>query len=1261
MMDDSSKELTNEEEIKNIEIDNIPFMHLAPQDDRIDSVFENAMNYAINCKDIKNVAITGIYGAGKSSYLKSYFLKGVETENLSQINCVNISLGTFATEKSKINTNAEISEKSKESIDDKNKVSSLNENETPILSALSKSSIDIDTKYSFPDDFDRQIEKSILQQLFFSVDSKKLPFSRIKRIQKKSILTSVLLSLAIVFLFLFYSNFTYISVDEESTKTLFSCLIDLFKNGNIWIKLLSVFSFASIVSILSFIFKGISNISINKLSIKNIEFDISKETNDSLLNKYLDEILYFFETTGTNIVIFEDIDRFQNTDIFPKLRELNILINNYEVIKKTGKVLFIYAVKDKLFENTTRTKFFDFIIPIIPVVHSQNAGAKLIEERDRIHSQNPTLFPNLEKELSNTFLESIGLYVTDMRLLLNCMNEFLVYFGYLINSNTFDINSKEKLNKKKLFSIILYKNLFPNDFEALYKDTGILYSALSSRKELIENQIKIIDEKLKKLDAEEKVFENTRILRKDEIDKLYIYAFLKSINYQINVAQINSSTFVNEMKTGSVRIAYAGYSTRDYTVNFKSIENQVNPKHSYDEIINDLYSGKETFAEQRRALLAKKEEIYSKTLKDVYIKKENDEMNFQMTIINFFITNGYIDEDYYCYITYFYAGAITKMDRTYLMNVKQGGNPNYSLELRNFENLINKMTDEDWCRPAILNNPLLNYLLQHNHTKLNTFIDTMLFYDCSNPFIEDQRFILQINSNLEYKEKFVNAINQATKKYSNWVDALFCKNDEFLITYILYTDNFDTKVLDFIIQNPRFLCRNLEDNELKEIACKFKKYNCKFTISNDLLQFNTSKMLEENCLFNIDEETLLSIIQMEKGEKAVEGLENFWGTLRNIENDTVLSYLNDNLERILILEFSFFHDVLNEPSNVLEELLNNENIRLSVILDIVDNNREKISSFESIKNRTVEIDETSSTLWNYLIIANRVQANWNNVMIFYKSMNKIHIPFAEYLNNEENCEQLCSIPINENIFNEDDYELLFKEMLQSSEINATVMEKYITIFHFDIDDISTLSIQEKFLPQLVKYDKLKYSIKNLSELRERNIELVPEFIKKGLSELFTDQDEIAFTLKDISSSLKKYAQEKDFCKKLMYSSLSCLKEELDYEDVIIFTDVIISHKFSEKIRNIDLVSVCRKIIEIQPERIIQFLCLQGKWLSNQEFLDIVMSMNNQYQNLFKPKTYYWSPEVNEVSEEFLILLKEKNVISNYTKNKDSFRISLKRK
>lgn len=70
---------------------------------------------------------------------------------------------------------------------------------------------------------------------------------------------------------------------------------------------------------------------------------------------HLDEILYFFQATDYDVVVIEDLDRFDTPDIFLKLRELNFLLNNSAVVGR--KIKFIYAVKDDMFKDSSRTKF----------------------------------------------------------------------------------------------------------------------------------------------------------------------------------------------------------------------------------------------------------------------------------------------------------------------------------------------------------------------------------------------------------------------------------------------------------------------------------------------------------------------------------------------------------------------------------------------------------------------------------------------------------------------------------------------------------------------------------------------------------------------------------------------------------------------------------------------------------------------------------------------------------------------------------------
>ncbi|WP_284077329.1 hypothetical protein [Acinetobacter nosocomialis] len=101
-----------------------------------DRVYTEMLKTALYQKGVKNIAITGPYGAGKSSVLRTF-----QESNPNWV-YLNISLATF-----KDPSNADTSE---------DKISKELEIEA--------------------------VEKSILQQLFYSVDQKTLPRSRLKRI-----------------------------------------------------------------------------------------------------------------------------------------------------------------------------------------------------------------------------------------------------------------------------------------------------------------------------------------------------------------------------------------------------------------------------------------------------------------------------------------------------------------------------------------------------------------------------------------------------------------------------------------------------------------------------------------------------------------------------------------------------------------------------------------------------------------------------------------------------------------------------------------------------------------------------------------------------------------------------------------------------------------------------------------------------------------------------------------------------------------------
>ncbi|MGL5412953.1 YobI family P-loop NTPase [Cetobacterium sp.] len=74
-----------------------------------------------------------------------------------------------------------------------------------------------------------------------------------------------------------------------------------------------------------------------------------------------------------------------------------------------NNIKFLYLLKDDIFILKDRIKFFDFIIPIIPVMDNSNSYDKILELFDKEY----------RKELNKYFLQDISLYIDDMRLLKN--------------------------------------------------------------------------------------------------------------------------------------------------------------------------------------------------------------------------------------------------------------------------------------------------------------------------------------------------------------------------------------------------------------------------------------------------------------------------------------------------------------------------------------------------------------------------------------------------------------------------------------------------------------------------------------------------------------------------------------------------------------------------------------------------------------------------------------------------------------------------
>ena len=391
----------------------LEYNNLAPIDDiPKDSEYLNALMWAFEDEKVRNIAISGPYGSGKSSIIETLLKNNKSIKKRS----ISISMASFASEvRNPPQTDDSESGRTKDPNDN---------------SSLRSEQVDM-----------HMLEEGILKQLFYKVDYSKIPQSRYRKIHK---INKVKVAFLLIYLILLSIITAFVFAHDKSGEF----ITKIWDAGAIFklTKLTSLLAFTliafpTLIIIINLIPRALSSIHIKEIKLPaNSSMETTQDA-DSIFNKNTDEIMYFFETTKYEYVFFEDIDRFNNIEIFVKLRELNTLINNYDKIKRKRRVRFIYAVKDDMFNCEDRTKFFDFIIPVIPAANATNVADEMIkmlkvEKSDKQH------------DISKEYIMDIAPFIPDMRTLLSINNEFIMYKMMLQKKQ--DLNLMDPMMRKSM-------------------------------------------------------------------------------------------------------------------------------------------------------------------------------------------------------------------------------------------------------------------------------------------------------------------------------------------------------------------------------------------------------------------------------------------------------------------------------------------------------------------------------------------------------------------------------------------------------------------------------------------------------------------------------------------------------------------------------------------------------------------------------------------------------------------------------------------
>ena len=637
------------------------------------STYSDEFEYIFSDADIRNIALSGQYGAGKSSVMKTY----EENQQAAGHNFVHISLANF------------------------------NEVET------GDDGIDGDETC--------QVEEKILTHLVHQLDINNAPKSRFKKTSDSDGLHDIILAVSIVL-------FAVLSI------LLLRWYGKAAITGRLFIRVM-ISAVAWMLLLFSFVYQAVRRESLTgvlrKLKFGDLEVDLSNDNKATPLDRYMDDIVYLINSSNKDVVVFEDLDRFGSVGLFEKLREINELANATR--KNKAPLRFFYLIRDGLFsEARDRTKFFDFIIPVVPFVDPSNAESILIQR-----------LKSVGVEIDQTFLYQLALFINDPRILTDILNEFQHYATAVLPANKTRLASDEY---GRLLAMIAFKALFPGDFEFLQIGRGCIATLLEKRRILVSELLEVNKRRIVEIDEELKEIKSLNQLNNDELTLLY---GARSPEYPL-------SNFLNSQSTQQTmkEVIKAIRKNQRAASQLDQLAVRLEAENSEYVLRVQEASG----SEQRRSLVLshEKQELerlainlnrmcladlldYSNEvtvdkffeLKEQDFKRREDFRDCNAAsmmsspdypLVKFLLISGMIDESYRRYTSYLHSGLIGPDDAEFVVAVLQGKGADEERKIYNPDAVLIRLDDRVLGRVGARNRMLFSRLIERDDEKTESFV-----------------------------------------------------------------------------------------------------------------------------------------------------------------------------------------------------------------------------------------------------------------------------------------------------------------------------------------------------------------------------------------------------------------------------------------------------------------------------------------------------------------------------------------------------------
>ncbi len=650
-----------------------------------------------------------------------------------------------------------------------------------------------------------------------------------------------------------------------------------------------------------------------------------------------------------------------------------------------------------------------------------------------------------------------------------------------------------------------------------------IYTLFEKKSEFISHELIAIEDKIIPIETKIKNAQNEHLKSVNEVNIIYDPSIRKT---QENIRQTPNYNTKHRQEQENLLTSLI----QEKDKRLDAIEIREN---------NEIDVLNEKISELRRNI----SELKSKKLSEL-ITRDNIDYIFKITYVNeigneetfnsikgseyfdllkYLIRNGFIDETYNDYITYFYENSLNRSDKAFLRSISDKKRKDFSYTLNNPSLIVKRLQPYDYSQQETLNFDLLNYLLgsiNQHATQLKAFI-SQLKRNKNLIFIREymdtecnlSRLVPLLNQ--QWSDFFQLMLNeciytqQQIKSYS--LNSLYLSNQD-----TLFKVNYNNCLSEYISEHKTYL--DIEQPKIQILIEKFKYLDVLFKH----LSFKDSEeslflAVYKESLYELNYHNLKELIAYEykcTDEDKIKH-QNFTILLSNASTP-LYQNIYRNIEQYMTVVLENCDNSITDAEIAVIEIINNPTIDEGIKKSYIEKLNNKLSDLSKID---------TSSMWSYLLDRRKIEYTAENIITYFSQYGELDESVLGFIDSEEAIKLDYSNGIAENIKDK-----FFDKIIVCEQISNNKYLEILTSLDFYYDSFDISGLQDSKLKVLIDINIVRMTPLNLEFLRTTYPNNLMYFINKNIidytnlqtdTSIVSDANEILSVLElDIDDSQK---------------------------------------------------------------------------------------------------------------------------------------------